>query len=82
MENKKTTELLDLLQKLVDKDGHLENGYEECLEELKSREPFYSLLKPLDDQTVAEEIESLREDIKLLKRHKHDERTGDVMVRI
>lgn len=82
MENKKTTELLDLLQKLVEPDGHLKEGYEECLEELRSREPFYSLLKPRDDETVSEELDALEGEIKKLKRHKHDEKTGDVMVRV
>ena len=82
MENKTTTELLDLLEKLVSKDGNLKEGYEECLEELKSREPFYSLFNPRTEKTVADELEDIEEDIKKLKRHKHDVKTGDVVIRI
>lgn len=82
MENKKTTELLDLLGKLVDKDGRLLEGYEECLAELKSREPFYSLYKPRNDETIEEELEAIDDELKKLKRHKHDEKTGDVMIRV
>jgi hypothetical protein len=82
MENKTTTELLDLLTKKVDKDGNLKEGYEEVLEELKNREPFYSLFHPVDDDTLEEELTSIREEIKKLKRHKHDPTTGDVMIRM
>ena len=31
---------------------------------------------------LAKQVEKLTEDVKLLKRHKHDDRTGDVLVRI
>ena len=81
-ENKKTSELLDLLPTLVDETGHLLDGWEECREEIMSREPFYSLLKPRDGDTVSEELEAIEEDIKKLKRHKHDEKNGDVLIRI
>ena len=85
MENKKTTELIDLLHKLVDKDGRLKDGNTEALEELKLREPFYTILQEdcqdgLPD--LAEKVGELQEEVKLLKRHKHDVKTGDVLVRI
>ncbi len=80
MENKTTTELLDLLAKKVDKDGNLKEGYEEVLEELRLREPFYSLLYPRSDSTVAEELEDIWEEIKKLKRHSHHD--GRVVVSI
>ena len=92
MENKKTTELIDLLHSLTDKEGNLKKGYNEALEELKNREPFWTLLNTDSEQSVwaiiewleelAGEVESLEKEIKLLKRHKHDEKTGDVMVRV
>ena len=84
MENKKTTELLDLLHSLVDEKGNLQEGYEEALEELKSREPFFTILNEEMEESIpwlVAEIESLKEDIKQLKRHKHD-KTGDVLIRI
>lgn len=84
MENKKTTELIDLLEKLVDKDGSLLDGYEEAYEELRKRSPFNLILK--DEYESGESLEEITEklvdDIKLLKRHKHDERNGDVLIRI
>ena len=92
MENKKTTELIDLLHSLTDKEGNLKKGYNEALEELKNREPFWTLLNTDSEQSVwaiiewleelAGEVESLEKEIKLLKQHKHDEKTGDVMVRV
>jgi hypothetical protein len=80
MENKTTTELLDLLTKLVDKNGNLKDGYDEALEELKTREPFYSLLYPRSDSTVEEELEDIWEEIKKLKRHDHH--NGRVVISI
>ena len=85
MENKTTTELLDLLTKLANKKGDLQEGYSEVLEELETREPFWTLLSKDSESSVEillEEIEELKEEIKLLKRHKHDEKTNDVLVRI
>lgn len=85
MENKKTTELIDLLHSLIDKEGNLKNGYQEALEELKSREPFYTLLNEDFEESIPvimETLKGIEEDIKVLKRHKHDEKTGDVMVRV
>lgn len=80
-ENKKTSELLDLLPTLIDENGRLEADHEAVFEELKSREPFYSLIHPRDKE-VSEELQNIEEDIKKLKRHKHDDKTGDVVVRI
>ena len=84
MENKKTTELLDLLVKLVDKEGNLLDGYIEAYEELKSREPFSTILKSKYDtgESIEERIDYLEEEVKKLKRHKHDEKNGDVLIRI
>lgn len=85
MENKKTSELLDLLKSLIDKSGSLKEGYNEAYEELKTREPFFEILSEDMDNSLpllAEQIEVLREEIKKLKRHKHEEKTGDVVVRI
>lgn len=85
MENKKTTELIDLLPSLVDKEGNLKSGYEEALEELKSRSPFWEIFDEGFEESIPaiwEAIGELREAVKLLNRHKHDEKTGDVMVRV
>jgi len=85
MENKKTTELIDLLHSLIDKEGRQKEGYEEALEELKSREPFWTLLDDDYDEgipAIMGYIRSLEAEVKLLKRHKHDEKTNDVMVRV
>lgn len=85
MENKKTTELIDLLTKLTDEDGHVREGYEDALAELEQREPFFQILNKDWDSSIPaimKEIDELREDIKKLKRHKHDEKTGDVLIRI
>ena len=92
MENKKTTELLELLNNAPEEGekGHdefwAEDGtYEEIMEELTSREPFIQILgKDWDTSLPAvwEEIEDLKAEIKKLKRHKHDEKTGDVLIRI
>ena len=85
MENKKTTELLDLLKTLIDKDGNLLEGWEEAYEELKMRTPFSEILDAnLDDSlpSLKEQIEDLKVEVKQLKRHKHDEKSGDVLIRI
>jgi len=85
MENKKTTELLDLIPKLIDKNGNLLEGYNEALEELKNREPFYEILNEEYDESLPalkEQIDELVGEIKKLKRHKHDEKSGDVLIRI
>lgn len=82
MENKTTTELLDELYKLTDSDtGELKDGYYDVLEELKLREPFYDLFHPRSEFTMEEELDDIWEEIKKLKRHKHDT-NGDVLIRI
>ena len=85
MENKTTTELINLLQSLVTKDGHLKDGWQEAHDELRTREPFNSILKNDDlpeNETLEGKLEEIEETVKLLKRHKHEERSGDVMIRI
>jgi hypothetical protein len=85
MENKTTIELIELLTKLVDKEGNLLDGWSEAYDELKNREPFHVILKNgviPDDETLEGRLELLEEDIKKLKRHKHDEKTNDVLIRI
>ena len=85
MENKKTTELINLLQELKEDDYQSGGKYEQLIGELKSREPFLQILsKDWDDSlpVVWEVLKRIQEDIKSLKRHKHDEKTGDVLIRI
>lgn len=87
MENKTTTELLDLLNKLSEDKGDWKTGgrYEQIIDVLKTREPFTELLNVTWDNSLPsawEAIEELQEEIKRLKRHKHDEKTGDVMIRV
>ena len=92
MENKTTTELLELLNK-APKEG--EKGYDEfwssdgkyerVMDEIKTRYPFYNILNEDDDESlpsVWKVIKELQEEVKLLKRHKHEEKSGDVMIRI
>ena len=85
MENKTTTELLDLLTKLTDED-YKENGkFEKVMKVLEDREPFFQIMSEDSDTglpSVWEEIKDLKVGIKELKRHKHDEKTGDVLIRI
>ncbi len=92
MENKTTTELLELLNKSpeegekgYDEFWETDGIYEEIMEELKTREPFSSILNPDYDESLPsafEAIKELEEEVKKLKRHKHDERSGDVLIRI
>ena len=85
MENKKTTELLDLLSKLTDDDYKTDGKYEKIMGELETRDPFVQIIgKDWDTSLPAllEKIEDLEAEIKKLKRHKHEAQTGDVMVRI
>lgn len=76
MENKKTTELLDLLKTKIDKNGNLLDGYDEVRDELMMREPFF------DINQNSERLDEIENQIKQLKRHKHDEKTNDVLIRI
>jgi hypothetical protein len=87
MENKTTTELLDLLSKLSEAKGDWKAGgrYEQIMDVLKTREPFTELLNPDYDESLPsawEVIKDLQDEIKKLKRHKHDPNSGDVMVRV
>ena len=87
MENKKTTELLDLLKTLTNEKGEVKNTeqYDKVEKELYFRTPFFTLLhedSELSVGTLLERIESLEDEIKKLKRHKHDEKSGDVLIRI
>jgi hypothetical protein len=85
MENKTTTELLEILNSL--KEGDYDSGgkYETAIAELRKREPFIQILDEAWDEGIPalwREVKELQEQIKLLKRHKHDEKSGDVMVRV
>ena len=90
MENKTTTELLELLRwgsKLIDKEGKILDGdkYEEVWAELRQREPFFTILNEDWDEGLPaawEAIEKLQSEVKKLKRHKHEEKSGDIMIRI
>lgn len=88
MENKTTIELFNLLdgfRKKQDDNKFDWDKYGEVIAELRKREPFSDLFgqkEDTNDFTFEERIERLEEDLKLLKRHKHDEHTGDVLVRI
>lgn len=89
MENKKTTELLDMLQKVSFNEKSTVQDVGDVFAELCKRPPFDKLFgesqygsSNVGDMTHDERIEELEGDVKLLKRHKHEERSGDVMVRI
>ncbi len=87
MENKTTTELIDLLSKLSeDKDDYKSGGsYQQIMDVLREREPFTELLNEEWDESLPsawEAIKDLQDEIKKLKRHKHDSKTGNVLIRI
>ena len=87
MENKKTTELLDLLQNLDEEKGDykFDGKHSNIITELKTREPFTELLNEDYDESLpslVKTVNELKEEIKKLKRHKHDEKTNDVLIRI
>ena len=87
MENKNTTELLDLLWKLESATEEKQDWdkYGEVIAELRKRPPFSDIIGQKDsanEYSLEERIENLEEDLKLLKRHKHDSHNGDVLVRI
>jgi hypothetical protein len=90
MENKATSELLDLLWKLENtpEDKQKEDHWDQVDEvraELWKRPPFNDILGTREERnefTHEERLDGLEEDVKLLKRHKHDEHSGDVLVRI
>lgn len=90
MENKKTTELLDLLWEMENtpEDKQKEDHWDRASNvraELEKRLPFNEIIgsrEEANEWSHNERLEELEEDVKLLKRHKHDEHTGDVMIRI
>ena len=85
IENKTTTALLNELANLKEEDWKTGGKYEQLSGELENREPFLQILDEDWDTglpAVWRAIESMREEIKLLKRHKHDSKSGDVLVRI
>ena len=87
MENKETTELLDLLWKLenASEDKQDWDKYNEIVAELEKRPPFNQLIgkrEEANEFSHEERLDKLEEEIKLLKRHKHDTHNGDVLVRI
>lgn len=86
MENKTTSELLEILWKIEKKDGGDEwDKYEEAFAELCKRPPFKDLIgqkEEANEYSHEERLDNIEEDIKLLKRHKHDEHSGDVLIRI
>ena len=90
MENKATTELLDLLWKLERKSAKdglaLTDEYGEAFAELRKRPPFDNIIGNREDDGYEPSLEECMTqvlgDVKLLKRHKHDDKNGDVLVRI
>jgi hypothetical protein len=86
MENKTTTELLDLLWKIEKQDDISEEQwkkYDEALAELRKRSPFKFIgINDEKNESHDERLEDLEGDVKLLKRHKHDAHNGDVLTRI
>ena len=89
MENKKTTELLDLLMKVSFDEKSNQHDIDDVFAELCKRPPFDKLFgenqygsSNMREMTHDERLEELEDDVKLLKRHKHDDKSGDVLVRI
>ncbi len=92
MENKTTSELLELLAKMPEEgekgyDEFWSSGgkYEQIIAELEKREPFLQILGEDEEKSlpaVWDVIKELQDEIKKLKRHKHDEKSGDVVIRI
>lgn len=86
MENKTTTELIDLLNKDFSDSDYEDGGeYDRIMRELKDRSPFQEILNEVYEESLphlAGQVEYLQEQVKLLKRHKHDEKNGDVLIRI
>lgn len=86
MENKTTTELIDLLnQEFEDSDYNDGGDYDLIMKELKNRSPFQEMLNEVYEESLPhliDQVRHLQEEVKKLKRHKHDEKNGDVLVRI
>lgn len=92
MENKTTVELLTLLEnqpeegdKNYDEFWSTGGTYEQIIATLKDRDPFTWILSDMYDESLPkawEAIEKLQEQVKQLKRHKHDPNNGDVLIRM
>lgn len=96
MENKKTTELLNLIGEYSVKERNEESlsdketdDYIEALNELVERQPFSSIFEGYyseEEKPIVEKLSDLEENFddfqKKIKRHKHDEKSGDVTIRI
>ena len=86
MENKTTAELIELLNQDFPDEAYDDDGeYYLIMNELKSRSPFQEMLNDVYEESLprlAKQVEYLQEQVKLLKRHKHDEKNGDVLVRL
>jgi len=81
MENMKTTELLDEIYEAT-KGGDWNDRAGALREELRSREPFFSWTHDNNGVPIEDSIEQTDENVKQLKRHKHDPLNGDVLIRI
>ena len=100
MENKKTSELLDLLGRysVKDKERNEETisdkeieDYIDANRELLNRYPFKLIFTNEDynleeDDSIEKRLDNTEKNSddfeKKIRRHKHDERSGDVMIRI
>jgi hypothetical protein len=59
------------------------NKFADVLAELRTREPFSRFIGiDVGNPSLDEKVDQLLEDVKLLKRQKHDEHSGDVLIRI
>ena len=68
-----------------DKKGNLLDGWDEAIDEIRKRSPFDEIFnEDYEDSLPAlrMEVSELKEEIKKIKRHKHDEKNGDVLIRI
>ncbi len=87
MENKTTTELLEVLRKkgTGSGDNYDQETYDSAFTELKKRSPFWEILDEDWEEgipAILVRLADLEDEVKKLKRHKHDEKTGDVMIRV
>lgn len=87
MENKTTTELLEILRKkgTGSGDNYDQETSEQAFAELRKRAPFWEIFDEDWEEgipAILSRLKDIEDTLKELKRHKHDERTGDVMIRI
>lgn len=87
MENKTTTELLEVLRKkgTGSGDNFDQESYDAAFAELCKRSPFWEILCADWEESIPAilvRLGELEDEVKKLKRHKHDEKTGDVMIRV